>query len=182
MTPEQFAQAYLECEGRIKSVLLKEKIYDEDLLHDTYIALYDSEKEIRTEQFVTYFVAWYKQLYFRRALRDSHYVNYGVNAAEHHDCADESDLEQREQTAQRVDDIIDRYCAHSPHGAKNHERACKVLLLYRQGRTERQIAEELGLAKTTVHQYIEGIIRQIRREYDQRGVRYIDTPLKGCCY
>ena len=65
---------------------------------------------------------------------------------------------------------------------KDKERACKVLLLYRQGRTERQIAEEMGLAKTTVHQYIEGIIRQIRREYDQRGVRYIDTPLKGCCH
>ena len=41
MTPEKFAQAYLKHEEYIKKVLRSLKIYDDDLLHDTYIALYE---------------------------------------------------------------------------------------------------------------------------------------------
>ena len=41
MDTEEFGKRYLECAEDIANVLRGEKIYDEDLVHDTYIAVYE---------------------------------------------------------------------------------------------------------------------------------------------
>ena len=60
MTPEQFAQAYLTHEEYIQKVLRSLKIYDDDLLHDTYIALYEHSQHAEIEDFTNTFVAFYR--------------------------------------------------------------------------------------------------------------------------
>jgi len=61
----------------------------------------------------------------------------------------------------------DDYRTNTPKNAKKHARACEILQLYRDGLSEREIAQELGIGKSTVHQYIDVIIRQLRNKYGQ---------------
>ena len=167
MTRKEYGAMYSYSLGRITTVLKQEKIFDEDILHDTYLELYTRCGEIQKEHFVTYFVAWYKQLYEREAKRQGRYEYCGTNVAEKHDLMDESDLAYREEIGQRVDEIIEDYRTNSPKNVKKHARACEILQLYRDGLSEREIAQELGIGKSTVHQYIDVIIRQLRNKYGQ---------------
>ena len=67
MTSQQFGEKYLQYEENIKKVLKSREIYDEDLLHDTYIALYEyAETKNRVRNFVNTFVDFYMKRYMRR--------------------------------------------------------------------------------------------------------------------
>ena len=143
MTEEEFGKAYIANKDDIEQELKGLQIYDMDLYHDTYIALYEDsqEKEIRN---------------FKNA--DMSYT---------FDRAESSDTDYNEEVGRRVDAIIDYYCTHPPKGARNHECACEILKLFCKGLSIREIAAELGIGKSTAHQYIACIIRQIKRQYGQ---------------
>lgn len=170
MTGQEFGELYSNNLRKITTVLHQEKVFDEDILHDTFLALYERCREIQAERFVTYFVAWYKKLYEREKKRSNRYEYCGTNVADKYDLMDESDLAYREKTGQRVDEMLEDYRTNTPKNAKKHKRACEILQLYRDGLSEREIAQELGIGKSTVHQYMEIIIRQLRDKYGQSGV------------
>ena len=170
MTGKEYGETYSNNLGKITTVLNQDKIFDEDILHDTYLELYERCGEIQSERFVTYFAAWYKKLYDREKKRENRYEYCGTNVADKHDLMDESDLAYREEVGRRVDEIIEDYRANPPKNAKKHRRACEILQLYREGLSEREIAQELGIGKSTVHQYMDVIIKQLRAKYGQSGV------------
>ena len=167
MNETEFAELYLKNEEHIHKVLNSLEIFDEDLLHDTYIALYEDAQVKVIRNFANAFIAYFQILHFRQMVRDSRFETYDDNLSYVFDRADTSNTDSNEQVGQRVDAIIDYYCTHPPKGARNHECACKILKLYCRGLTVREIAKELGLGKSTVQQYIDCIVRQIKRQYGQ---------------
>ena len=170
MSEKEYGELYSENLGKITTVLNKDKIYDEDILHDTFLELYKRRGEIQAKRFVTYFVAWYKEVYDREEKRTNRYEYCGTNVEDKYDLMEESDLAYREEIGQRVDEIIEHYRSNPPKNARNHERACEILQLYRDGLSEREIAKELCIGKSTVHQYIDAIISYLRDEYGQTSV------------
>ena len=163
MTGQEFGELYLRYEENIKKVLNRLEIFDNDLLHDTYIALYEyAEKKIRICHFVNTFVDFYIKRHLRREEHESNFEAYDDEQLYRLDVADESDLEYREQVGKRVDSLIRHYAAHPQPGERNHRRTCKILRLYRQGLTEREISNKLKISHQTVHQYIERAIRRLK--------------------
>ena len=163
MEAEEFGERYLEYEEDIMKVLRKQKIYDEDLVHDTYIALYEFSPHPRAEDFVKTFVEFYKNLH-RRRKKDADNFETCDNATmiEKYDRIDEDDWERRERLMQCIDVIFAEFSENPLPGERNHERACAVLDLYRNGLTFREIADELGIKCSTVHAYFSRAIRRMK--------------------
>jgi len=177
MTSQQFGETYLRYEENIKKVLNSKKIFvDEDLLHDTYIALYEHSPHPAPCEFVNTFVEFYKRRYNWQKVQDSqleHCDNAQLAAL---DIADDSVGEDalderldnkhrttyREQSIERLHEIIDYYFAHPQPGERNRRRSCRILRLYRQGLSEREISRELKISQPSVHQYLERIIERMK--------------------
>ena len=166
MTETEFGEAYLKNMDYIHKTLYGLEIFDMDLLHDTYIELYEDSQKKEIRHFGNAYIAYYVLLHFRQMVRESRFETYD-NSSCVFDRPDASNSEYNEQVGCRVDAIIDYYCTHPPKGARNHECACEILKLYCKGLTVREIANELGLGKSTVQQYVDTIVRQIKRQYGQ---------------
>ena len=163
MTSEQFGKTYLQHEQDIANVLRKQRIYDEDLLHDTYIALYEHSPHPKPEEFVTTFVTFYHNLR-KRQVKDSSYFEVCDDATmiEKYDRIDEDDWKQRELLEQYLDYIFENFRENPLPGIRNHERACQVLQLFREGLTFREIAEKLGIKCSTAHEYFSRAINGLK--------------------
>ena len=98
----------------------------------------------------------------RQEEHESHYECHDHAHMLNFDRPDDSDLEYREQVGKRVDSLIRYYAAHPQKGEHNHRRTCKILRLYRQGLTEREISNKLKISHQTVHQYIEYAFRRLK--------------------
>jgi len=162
MTSEQFGKTYLQHEQDIANVLRKQRIYDEDLLHDTYIALYEHSQHEEINDFVSTFVSFYRSRYKRRDEYEENYECYDHSQLLNFDKPDESDLEYREQVGERVDKLIDDFCAHPLLGERNHERACEILKLYREGLSYVEIAKRLKIDESTAKKYFKRTIKRIK--------------------
>ena len=162
MTPEKFAQAYLKHEEYIKKVLRSLKIYDDDLLHDTYIALYEHSQHAEIVDFTNTFVAFYRARDKRQTEREAHYTCCDNTQLLNYDRPDESDLAYREQVGRRVDRLLRYYATHPQPGERNHKRTCKILRLYCQGLTEQEISDKLKISQPTVHQYLARAIERLK--------------------
>ena len=163
MTGQEFGEKYLQYEQDIKNVLESMEIYDEDLLHDTYIALYEyAEKKNRIRNFVNTFVDFYMKRYLRREEYESNYETYDDEQMYRMNIEDESDLEYREEICKRVDRLIRQFSTHRQKGERSHERAVKVLRLYRQGLTEREISHKVKISQSAVHQSLERTVERIK--------------------
>jgi Response regulator containing a CheY-like receiver domain and an HTH DNA-binding domain len=162
MTAKDFGDTYLRYQESIKKVLNSKKIYDEDLLHDTYIALYEHSQRADMPNFPGTFVEFYMARYKRREVNESNYEAYSPEQMAALDIIDESDLAYREQTGKRVDNLIRYFCEHPQKGVRSHRRACKVLRLYRQGLTECEISHMLKISQSAVHQQLESIIERLK--------------------
>ena len=167
MTEEEFGKAYIANKDDIEQELKGLQIYDMDLYHDTYIALYEDSQEKEIRNFKNAYISYYVILHFRQAVRESRFETYDDEMSYTFDRAESSDTDYNEAVRRRVDAIIDYYCTHPPKGARNHECACEILKLFCKGLSIREIAAELGIGKSTAHQYIACIIRQIKRQYGQ---------------
>ena len=162
MTPEKFAQAYLKHEEYIKKVLRSLKIYDDDLLHDTYIALYEHSQHAEIEDFTNTFVAFYRARDKRQTEREAHYTCCDNTQLLNYDRPDESDLAYREQVGRRVDRLLRYYATHSQPGERNHKRTLKILRLYCQGLTEQEISDKLKISQQAVNQSLARSIERLK--------------------
>jgi len=163
MTGEKYGETYLRKEKDIKNVLESLEIYDVDLLHDTYIAVYEyAEKKIRIRNFVNTFVDFYWKRCLRRREYESNYEAYDDEHMYNLDVQDESDLEYREEIGQRVDKIIRYFSEHRQSGERNHERAVKILRLYRQGLTECEISNKVKITQSAVSQCLSRTIKRLK--------------------
>lgn len=163
MTQQQFSTAFLRYEPNITKVLRSQNIYDQDLLHDTYIALYEHSPHAEITDFTSTFVAFYRARHKRRIEHDAHFLPCdNTTLIDHFDRPDESDLDYREQIGQRVDDLLGWFDAHPLPGERNHERAVKILTLYRDGLSHVEIAKQLKIHESTVKKYFKRTILRLK--------------------
>jgi len=160
MTGQEFGEKYLQYEENIKKILNSKKILDEDLMHDTYIALYEDSQHEKIEDFVNAFVGVYVNLLKRSDEHESHFDCHDNAHMLNFDRPVEDDPEYREDVSKRLDKLIRYYSKHPQKGERNHKRILKILRLYRKGLNEVEISSSLKISQPTVHQYL---IRTIER-------------------
>ena len=169
MKQEQFSQIYLRNEQKIARRLQELQIYDEDRLHDTYIALYEDAPTIGSRRFAETFVKYYRTLQRRANDQAAHFIPCSPSEmVEQFDRPDETDQEYREEVAQRVDELIEEYRHHPFPGERNHRRAVRILQLYRSGMTLQAIAERMNMRKQTVHDYLKNTMKNMRIRYREQ--------------
>ena len=169
MKQEQFSQIYLRNEQQITRRLQELQIYDEDRLHDTYIAMYEDAATIGSRRFVETFVKYYRTLQRRANDQAAHFIPCSPSEmVQQFDRPDESDTEYREQVAQRVDELINEYRRHPFSGERNHQRAVRILQLYRSGLTPREIAKRIRVTQRTVELQLQSMLKKLRLRYSKQ--------------
>ena len=164
MNEQEFGERYVRYATNIEKVLKRLEIYDEDLLHDTYIALYYHSRHAEIVDFVNTFVAFYKTRCKRKEEHESHYdACEDSEMLEKYDRADESDLEYREEVGKKVDKLMRYLKKHPQPGAHNHKQACKILRLHLEGLTEREISNKLKISQQAVNQSLRRTIEWLQR-------------------
>ena len=175
MEAKEYGEAYLRNEESIKKVLMSKKIYDEDLLHDTYIALYEYTPHPAPCEFVTTFVEFYKKRYNWQKKQESQIDHYSYAQFAALEIFDESvgaeALDQtiddqrticREQALERLRRLLDYYYKHPQPDERNHRRACKILQLYLDGQSEREISRKLNITQQAVNQSIRRTVERLQ--------------------
>jgi DNA-directed RNA polymerase specialized sigma subunit, sigma24 homolog len=163
MDSNTFGQTYLQNESTIILILRRLGIYDDDLLHDTYIAVYQHSQHTAINDFTRTFISFYRVRHKRRGEYNSHYLACDNTTIEQtYDCCDETDLEHREQVAARVDQVIENLKARPLPGERNRKLAIKIIRLYRQGLTFHEIAKKLKTSPQAVQQLLCRTIEKIR--------------------
>ena len=157
-----FGELYLRYEENIIKILNSKRIFNEDLFHDTYIALYEHSQHNEITDFVNAYVEFYGNLLKRQERHESHYDCHDNTHMLNFDRPDDSDLAYREQVGKRVDSLIRYYATHPQPGERSHSRSCKILRLYRQGLTEVEISNKLKISQPTVHQHLDRIIERLK--------------------
>ena len=179
MTGQQLEKLYTASEKDLKKMLTKQGSYDEDLFQDTCLALCEHLQDIAVEDFRQAFLDKYDALVKRRGQREIdcvHFDNAQLAALEIID--DSQDVEKldanidaeqftaectiRDDDNERLQQLLDEYYKHPQPGERNHKRACKVLKLYLQGKSEREIANFLRITHQTVHQYLTSTIARLK--------------------
>ena len=172
MTSTQFGQTYLRFEAHIAKALKRMDIYDEDLLHDTYIALYQHSQHAQIRDFANTFIAFYRARHKRREVHEERYECYDHTQMLNFDQPDESDLAYREAVGRRVESLLRYFASHPQPGERNHKRACKILRLYCQGLNECEISDKLKISQSAVSQTLERAIERLKliakRLYNRR--------------
>lgn len=181
MTSQQFEKLYTANEEYLKKTLTKQDIYDDDLFQDTCLALCEHLQDIAVEDFRQAFLDKYDTLIKRRGQREIdciHLSNVQLAALE---IIDESqdieildrhidyDLEQftaectiRDDDKERLHQLLDEYKDHHMPKERNHKRACRILQLYLDGRSEREIARKYRISHQAVHQNLERIVQHLK--------------------
>ena len=163
MDATTFAQTYLQNESNIILILRRLGIYDDDLLHDTYIAVYQHSQHTAINDFTRTFIAFYRVRHKRQLEYDSHYQACdNTTLEETYDSRDETDLEHREKVGKQVDKILRYFAEHRQPGERNHKRACKILRLYCQGLNECEISNKLKISQSAVSQTLERAIERLK--------------------
>ena len=162
MDTEEFGKRYLEHEGDIANVLRGLGIYDEDLMHDTYISLYEYAQEAEIGDYVNAFVTFYKNQRKRQkkaAEKIELCGDYGM-LVEKYDRIDEDDWKYREQVSDRVDTLMDELRKRPLYGERNRKQAYKILRLYREGLTFDAIAKKMKTSPQAVQQQLSRTIKK----------------------
>ena len=181
MTSQQFEKLYTANEEYLKKTLTKQDIYDDDLFQDTCLALCEHLQDIAIEDFRQAFLDKYDTLIKRRAQREIdciHLSNVQLAALEIIDESQEVeildrhidyDLEQftaectiRDDDKERLQQLLDDYYKHPQPDERNHKRACKILKLYLQGKSEREIANKLKISQQAVNQSIKRTVERLK--------------------
>ena len=162
MTPETFSETYLANEQNISNILHGLHIFDMDLLHDTYIALYDHSQHAEILNFTNTFVSFYRARHKRRGTYESYYEPCDNTQILNYDRPDESNLEYREQVGRRVDSLLRYYVSHPQPGERNHKRACQILQMYINGLSNVEIAKNLNIDESSVRRHLQRIIKRLK--------------------
>ena len=171
MTSEQFANTYFHYQHNIEKILRKHNIFDEDLLHDTYIALYEHSQKAEIRHFVNSFVAFYRTRYMRREEKESYYESCDdTTMIEKYDRIDEDDWKRRERQEQSVDYIFEKYYTKPLPRAKDYERTAMVAQLYREGLTYREIANRMGVDVAAVYRRLKRSVSKIKSQQEMATI------------
>jgi DNA-directed RNA polymerase specialized sigma24 family protein len=181
MTSQQFEKLYTANETGLKKTLARQDIYDDDLFQDTCLALCEHLQDIAVEDFRQTFLDKYDTLVKRvgqREIECVHFSNVQLAALEIIDDSQDIeildrhidyDLEQftaectcSDDDKERLQQLLDVYYKHPQPGERNHKRACKILKLYLEGKSEREIANCLRITHQTVHQYLTSAIARLK--------------------
>lgn len=176
MTEIEFSQTYLQYEANIKKILNSQRILDEDLLYDTYIALYEHSQRNKIRDFVNTFISFYRNARQWQDQQESDFVPYDNAQLAALDIIDDSVGEEalegridgdnrttyREQCLQRLPQVLDYYFSHTQPGERNHRRACRILRLYLQGLNECEISRKLNISQQAVQQTLKRTIRRLK--------------------
>ena len=181
MTSQQFEKLYTANEEYLKKTLTKQDIYDDDLFQDTCLALCEHLQDIAVEDFRQAFLDKYDTLIKRRGQREIdciHLSNVQLAALEIIDESQEVeildrhidyDLEQftaectiRDDDKERLQQLLDDYYKHPQPDERNHKRACKILKLYLQGKSEREIANKLKISQQAVNQSLKRTVERLK--------------------
>ena len=162
MTSEEFGKTYLQYQQNIEKVLRKQKIYDEDLLHDTYIALFEHSQQQEIEDFVNAFVEFYNTLYNWQNCRESTCEPYDHNQLAALHIIDETDWPQRERALRRLEKLLRYYFTHPQPEEHHHKRSCRILRLFLKGLSEREISHKLKISQSAVHQSLQRSIDRLK--------------------
>ena len=167
MNPTQFGQTYLRFEAHIAKALKKMDIYDEDLLHDTYIALYEHSQHADIRNFANTFIAFYRTRYKRRIEYEDNYETCDdATIIEKYDQIDEDDWMRRERLEQSVDYIFEKYYTKPLPHSHNYERTALIVQLYREGLTFREIADKVGVDVAAVHRRLKLSLAKIKSQQE----------------
>ena len=181
MTSQQFENLYTANEEYLKKTLTKQDIYDDDLFQDTCLALCEHLQDIAVEDFRQAFLDKYDTLVKRRGQREIdciHLSNVQLAALEIIDESQEVeildrhidyDLEQftaectiRDDDKERLQQLLDDYYKHPQPDERNHKRACNILKLFLQGKSEREIANKLKISQQAVNQSIKRTVERLK--------------------
>ena len=180
MTSQQLSQAYLQYEPEIKASLINQHIYDEDLFQDTCLELCEFAQHNDIRNFPGLFIERYKKLCKRQDQRLLDVVPCDNAQLAALDIIDESqDVEiidqaidgddepfsaeyEHDEDRKRLHELLDHYYKHPQPGERNHRRSCKILRLYLQGKSEREIANTLHVSHQAVHQSFMRIIERLK--------------------
>ncbi|MBQ7530864.1 MAG: hypothetical protein IJT12_04090 [Paludibacteraceae bacterium] len=163
MDAQLFGKTFLARQADIRNVLRRLHIFDPDLLHDTYIALYEHSQHAEIGDFVNTFVTFYKNLHRRRSEHECCYMACdNLTMVRLYDRADESDLVYREQVGTRLERLLRYYARHPKPGERNHKRACKILRLYCQGLSIGEISDTLKISQQAVNKSIRRTIEHLK--------------------
>ena len=181
MTSQQFENLYTANEEYLKKTLTKQDIYDDDLFQDTCLVLCEHLQDIAVEDFRQAFLDKYDTLVKRRAQREIdciHLSNVQLAALEIIDESQEVeildrhidyDLEQftaectiRDDDKERLQQLLDDYYKHPQPDERNHKRACNILKLFLQGKSEREIANKLKISQQAVNQSIKRTVERLK--------------------
>ena len=158
MTSQQFEKLYTANEEYFRKTLTKQKIYDDDLFHDTCLALCEHLQDIAVEDFRHAFLDKYDTLVKRVGQREIvcfHLSNVQLAALEIIDRDIDYDNAQRcAENKDRLRQLLNHYYRHPQPGERDHKQACKILKLYLAGKSEREIAQMLKISQQAVNQSI----------------------------
>ena len=162
MNPTDFAQTYLRHEPDITRVLRSQRIYDEDRLHDTYIALYDHRPHPEPDDFLRAFIAFYHKQTGWQDCRESRCEPYDNTQLAALHIIDETDWPQRELSLRRLDRIIRYFSAHPQPDERDHKRACRILRLFLNGLSECEISYRLKISQPAVCQSLQRTTERLK--------------------
>lgn len=175
MTPKVFETLYITHEESLRNVLMSQKIYDEDLFQDTCLALCEFAQHNEITEFWTQFMEKYNNLYKRIGQREVECVHYDYAQFAALEIIDESHTEEKIDAdvdynydhlsahyKELLQQLLDQYKAHPMPKERNHKRACRILQLYLDGRSEREIARKYRISHQAVHQNLERIVEHLK--------------------
>ena len=163
MNETEFAKAYLQYEENIKKVLNSKKIYDEDLLHDTYIDLYEWTQDNTVDNFVNVFVEFFQKRYNWREKNESQLESYDNEHLAALEIIDESDWRARERRGQLADAILEYVDNVTFPNERKPELNRKVLHLWLGGMTYEEIGAEIGMDANSVLHVAQRMLKIIRK-------------------
>lgn len=162
MQPEKFAEVYLQNQQHIHRVLKGKHIFDEERLHDTYIALYDHRPHPEPEDFAKSFIRFYQHGYDWELAEENPVESYDNRQLAALHIIDESDWQEREKAFRRLDRILRRYFAKRQPRERNRRRNCKILRLYLSGLSESEISYKLKISQPAVNQSLQLTIERLK--------------------
>ena len=175
MNETEFGKAYLANINDIENEIKALKMYDEDLLHDTYIDLYEWSQSNEILDFVNTYVEFFKNRYKWRDKEEDPLVAYDNEHLAALEIIDESqDVEiidrdidllnelRSDEYKEQLRKMLNYYYRHPQPGERNHKQACKVLRYFLDGKSEREISHKFNIAHQTVHQYITRTIERLK--------------------
>ena len=175
MNAKNFEKLYLDNEQRLRNVLMSHRIYDQDLFQDTCLAMCEFAQHNEIDDFWTLFMQKYNSFYKRIGQREVECVHCDNAQLAALDIADESRdpaiLEQdidwfnqmrREENAERLRKMLYYYYRHPLPGERDHKRACRILRLYLNGQSFREISHSMKLDVSTVYKYFSRTVERLK--------------------